>query len=98
MQRFYSINEALLTNKKVQIIDKNKFVIVILDVNSKIFIIYLIIKKQEEITIYFYKKTQIKVLGKAKVVFENKVYVKALLFNKFFINICSKYSNYSNIF
>ena len=41
--RSYTTNKVLFTSKQVQIIDKKNFVIVALDTNSKIFIIYMTI-------------------------------------------------------
>lgn len=42
---FYTTNKALFTTKWVQIIDKMDFVITSLDVNSEIFVVYVVIKK-----------------------------------------------------
>lgn len=55
----YIINKALVNIKKVNIINPKKFIIAALDVNSKVFIIYIAIWKQEKIIIYLGKKTQI---------------------------------------
>ena len=49
------INKALSTIKQVQIINKKDIVITVLDADSKTFIIYVIIQKQEEISVYFKK-------------------------------------------
>ena len=43
MWKTYTINKALFITKQVQIIDKKDFVIVALDVNNKIFIMYIAI-------------------------------------------------------
>lgn len=62
----------------------------ILDANSKIFIIYVTIWEQEKITINFIKKVQIKT--------QNKAQVGDLLFVKISMVILAEVSNYSNIF
>ena len=49
----YTINKALPTIEQVQIIDKKNFVIVVLNINNKIFVIYVAIWKQEKILVYF---------------------------------------------
>ena len=49
----YTTNKALSTTKQVQIIDKKDFVIVVLDINSEMFVVYVAIWKREEILVYF---------------------------------------------
>ena len=82
----YITNKALSTTEQVQIIDKKDFVIVALDANSKIFVIYMAIREQEKIPVHFKKQAQI------------KAQVGALLFNKAFTKIPAEYSDYSNVF
>ena len=43
MWKTYTTNKALLTTKQVQIIDKKNFVIVVLDANSKTFVMQVTI-------------------------------------------------------
>ena len=43
--RTYTTNKALLTTKRVQIIDKKNFVIAALDANSKTFVVHVAIQK-----------------------------------------------------
>ena len=43
--KFYTTNKALFITKKVQIIDTKEFVIVVFDENSKIFMVYIAIRK-----------------------------------------------------
>ena len=50
--RFYITNKTLLTNEQVQIIDKKNFIIVILDVDSKIFVIHKNIREQEKMLVH----------------------------------------------
>ena len=43
MWKNYIINEALLTTKQVQIINKKVFIIALFNINSKMFIMHIII-------------------------------------------------------
>ena len=61
IQKTYTINKTLPIIKQVQIIDKKDFIITVLNTNSKILMVYIIISEQEKIPIYFKKQTQIKV-------------------------------------
>lgn len=54
--RSYIINKALSITKQVWIIDKKDFAIVILDTNNKTFIMYMDIKKQEEMLMLLKKQ------------------------------------------
>ena len=45
MWKSYTINKALPTTKRIQIVDSKEFVIAALDVNSKTFMIYMAIQK-----------------------------------------------------
>lgn len=58
---FYTINKALLISKHVHIVDPKKFVIAILDISSKTFIIYIAIQEQKKVSMYLEKQIQIKV-------------------------------------
>ena len=58
--RTYITNKALSITKRVQIIDKKDFVIVVLDVNSKTFVIHVTIQKQEKMLLHSKKQAQIK--------------------------------------
>ena len=82
MWKFYITNEALPTTKRVQIVDPKKFIIAVLNVNSKTFVIYMAIWKQEKMPMHSKKQAQVRVL----------------LFNKAFIKVPAEYSNYSNVF
>ena len=53
--KFYITNEALPTTKQVQIVDLKKFVMLALDVDSKTFVIYVAIRKQEKMPVHFKK-------------------------------------------
>ena len=53
-----------------------------LDVDSKMFVVYVAIRKQEEMPVHFKKQAQ----------------VGALLFDKAPIEVLVEYSNYSNVF
>ena len=66
--------------------DKKNFVIIALDTNNKIFVVYIVIWEQEVILVYFKKQIQIKA--------QNGV----LLFDKAFIMILVEYFNYNDIF
>ena len=89
------MNKALFTIKQIQIINKKDFVIVALDINSKLFVVYIIIKKQKEIIIYSNQKTQIKIQNQTKTY--NKSLVRALLFDKVFKIVLIKYFDYNYI-
>lgn len=74
--------------EQIQIIDKKKYIIIALNTGNKIFVMYVAIKKIEQILIHFKKYIKIGI----------KTQVKALLSDKVFINIPVEYLNYSNIF
>ena len=86
MWRTYIFNEALPATEQVQIIDKKDFIIVALDANSKTFVVHVAIREQEEMPVHSERQAQI------------KAQVKALLFNKAFIEVPAEYFNYSNVF
>ena len=50
----------VLTNKHVQIVDLKEFVIAVLDVDNKIFVIYMAIEERKKMVIDLIKKIQIK--------------------------------------
>ena len=82
MWKTYTTNKALPTTKQIQIVDPKEFVIAVLDVNNKIFVVYVTIRKQEKMPIYSERQAQ----------------VGALPFDKAFIEVLIEYSDYSNIF
>ena len=45
ISKFYIINKALLTIRQVQIIYLKEFIIVVLEINNKMFIVYMAIQK-----------------------------------------------------
>ena len=90
MQKTYTTNKALSTIEQVQIINKKNFVIVALNIDNKMFVIYMIIQEQKKMLVYFKRQAQIKA--------QNETQVGALLFNKAFIKVLAKYFNYNNIF
>ena len=51
--KIYTTNKALFITKQVLNIDPKEFVIVILNVDSKTLVIYMVIWKQIKIPIYF---------------------------------------------
>ena len=82
----YTTNKALSTTKRVQIINKKDFVIVVLNINSETFVVYVIIQEQERMPVHFEKQAQI------------EAQVGALLFNKTSTEVSVEYSNYSDVF
>ena len=82
MWKFYTINKALPITEQVQIVDPKEFVIAILDVNSKTFVIYVTIWKREEMPMHSKKQAE----------------VGALLFDKASTEISVEYFDYSNVF
>lgn len=57
MWRFYIINKAQPIIKQVQIINKKNIIIATLDINSKTFMMHVVIQKQEKMAIDPIKKT-----------------------------------------
>ena len=55
----YTTNEALPTTKQIQLVDPKKFVIAALDADSKTFVVYVAIRKQDKMAIDLDRKTQI---------------------------------------
>ena len=82
MWRTYTTNEALPTTKGVQIVDPKEFVIAALDVDSETFVVYVAIRKQEEMPVHSEKQAQ----------------VGALLFDEAPTKVPVEYSDYSNVF
>ena len=80
--RTYTNNKALPTTKQVQIIDKKDFIIAVLDTNSEIFVVHVVIREREKMPVYSKRQAQ----------------VGALLFNKAPTEVPAEYSDYSNIF
>ena len=80
--RTYTTNEVLPTTKRIQIVDLKEFVIAALDVNSKMFVVHVVIWEREEMPVYFERQAQ----------------VGALLFDEALTEVPVEYSNYSNVF
>ena len=80
--RTYTINKALPTTERVQIIDNKGFVIVALDANNKTFVMHVAIREQEKMPVHSEKQIQ----------------VGALLFNKAPTEVPAEYSDYNNVF
>ena len=78
----YTTNEALPTIEQIQIVDPKEFVIAALDVDSKTFVIYVAIRKQEKMPVHSKRQAQ----------------VRALLFNEAPTKVLAEYSDYSNVF
>lgn len=68
--------------KKVLLINSKKFVILALDADNKTFVVYVAIWEQEKIPVHSKKQAK----------------VGALIFDKAFIVVLSKYFDYSNVF
>ena len=90
MCKFYTMNKVLLITGQVQIIDPKKFVIAVLNVDSKTFIVYMAIRKREEMPMHFESQAQIEAQTGAQ--------VGAPQFGKAATKILAKYFNYSNVF
>ena len=86
----YIANKALPTTKQVQIVDLKTFVIAALDINSKTFVVHVVIRKREEIPVYSKRKAQIRAQSRAQ--------VGALIFDKAFTKVPAEYPNYSDVF
>ena len=80
--RTYTTNKALPTIKQVQIVNPKEFIIVVLDVDNKTFVVHVAIRKQEEMPMHSKKQAQ----------------VGALLFNKAPTKVPTEYSDYSDVF
>ena len=78
----YTTNKALPTTKQVQIVDQKEFIIAAIDVNSETFVVYVAIRKREEMSVHSKKQAQ----------------VKALLFDKAPTEVPVDYSDYSDVF
>ena len=55
MWKFYSTNKTLITIKQVQIVNIKKSILVVLDAESKTFVMHVAIQEQEEI--FMHSKT-----------------------------------------
>ena len=89
-QKSYITIKVLPTTTPVQIVNLKEFVIVVLDEDSKTFVIHVAIQEQKKIVMDSVKKTQIEAQNRAK--------VGALIFNKTPTEILEKYFDYSNVF
>ena len=79
--KFYTINEALPTTEQVQLVDPKEFVIAASDVDSKTFVMHVVIREREEMLVHTEKQAQ----------------VRALIFNEASTEIPLEYSNYSDV-
>lgn len=59
MWKTSTTNKAIISFEWVYIVNPKEFVIATLDTNNKIFAIYMAIKKQEEILVFFKRQAQI---------------------------------------
>ena len=80
--RSYTINEALSTTERLQLVDPKDFVIAALNRDSKTFVVHVAIRKREEMPVHTEKQAQ----------------VRALLFDKALNEILAEYSDYSDVF
>lgn len=96
MQNSYTITKTLLITKQVLIISPKEFVIAILDMDNKIFVMHIAIKEQEQILVYPNKEAQIKTQNQSKA--QSRGHVATLLSDKVAIAILVEYSDYSNDF
>lgn len=67
-----------------------------LKVDNKMFVLYMIIKKQEQMKIFSDKKTQIEKQKQSKA--QSRSQVRVLLFSKVPTIILANYSDYKNFF
>ena len=72
----YTTNKALPTIEQVQIVDPKEFVITALDVDSETFVVYVAIRKHEEMVMDLARKAQIEAQ------YETQAQVGALLFDE----------------
>ena len=56
----YTTNKALLTTKRVQLVDPKEFVIAALDTDSEIFVMHMAIREREKMFVDPGRKAQIK--------------------------------------
>ena len=94
----YTTNKALLITERVQLVDPKELVIAALDADSETFVVYMAIRKQEEMTIDPKRKAQIEAEIGAKSGAQSRVQVGALNFNKAPTEVLAKYSDYSDVF
>ena len=80
--KFFTINEALSTTERVQLVNPKKFVIAALDADRKTFVEHVAIREREKMPVQTEKQAQI----------------DALIFNKAPTEVPAEYSDYSNIF
>ena len=59
MWKTYTTNKALLTTKRIQIIDKKEFVIAALDADSETFIVYMAIWERTGMPVHSERQAQI---------------------------------------
>ena len=92
----YTTNKALPTPKQVHLVDLKEFVIAALDADSKLYVVHVAIREQEQMAMNPDSKAQIKAQSRAQI--QDKAQVGALLFNKAPIEVLAEYLDYSNVF
>ena len=97
-QKSYTTSKILPTIKQIQIINKKDFVIAMLDINYKTFIMHIVIQKQEKILIHFERQDQFEVEAHICTQGQNRAQVKTLSFDEAFNEILVEYSDYNNFF
>ena len=90
----YTINKALPTTERVQLVDPKEFIIAAFDADSKTVVVHVAIREQEEMTIDPEQKAQIGAQSGA----QTRVLVRVLNFNKASTEVPAEYSDYSNVF
>ena len=96
MWKSYITNKALLTTKRVQLVDLKEFVIAALDTDSETFVVHMAIRKRKEIAMNPDIKDQIE--AQSGVQIQDRAQVGALLFDEAPTEVPSEYSNYNNVF
>ena len=85
MWKSYTTSKVLPTIKQVQIVNPKEFVIAALNMDSKTFVVHIVIREKKEMVINFGRKIQIKVQSGAQ--------IGALLFDKALTEVPAKYSD-----
>ena len=94
--KLYTINKALSTVKQVQLVNPKEFVIVMLEADSKTFVMHVAIREREEIAMDPDRKAQIKAQSRAQI--QDKAQAGALPFNEAPTEVSVEYFDYSNVF
>ena len=82
MWNSYIIIKTLFTTKQVQIIDPKEFIIAVLNIDSKLFVVHVTIQEQEKMLVHS----------------KNQAQIGGLLFTEAFTKVLMKYSIYNNVF